>query len=657
MARNDDEYGDGGIMFGTDSGFQPVSIEEMKKLGWDYYDFLLISADAYVDHPSFGHAVIARVLAENGYRIMILPQPDWHSKKDFEKFGRPRLGVMISGGNIDSMVNHYTAAKKPRSEDFYSPGGKAGMRPDRATIVYCNRVREAFSDIPIIIGGIEASLRRFAHYDYWDNKVRRSILFDSRADIISFGMGEKSIIEIADALDAGINVKDITWIAGTAYKSDKIADDAVLIPSFEEVSSDKKSYAKATGTIFSEQDPIRGNIIAQAHGNKFLIQNKPSVPLSREELDSVYELPFTRLYHPMYEKYGGVPALKEVKFSITSSRGCFGNCNFCAISLHQGRIVQSRSHESILREAEEMTKYPDFKGYIHDVGGPTANFRFPACDKQLISGTCRNRQCLFPKPCKNLKISHSDYDILLEKIRAIKGIKQVFVRSGIRYDYLLADKDKAFFKNLCKFHVSGQLKVAPEHVSENVLKYMGKPSAVVYNKFSSEFYKITKEVGKEQYLVPYLMSSHPGSTLNDAVELALYLKKHNMRPQQVQDFYPTPGTVSTSMFYTGINPFTGEEVYVARTAEDKAMQRALLQFSVPSNYGLVYKALVRAGREDLIGRGRECLIKPRRNENVSKNTGREKDGKKNKGGAAHRGGKNLGGNRKKTDSRRFDSGR
>lgn len=644
-------------MLGTDLGFQPITIEEMEKLGWDYYDFLLVSADGYVDHPSFGHAVIARVLAENGYRIMILPQPDWHSKKDFEKFGRPRLGVMIAGGNIDSMVNHYTTAKKPRSEDYYSPGGKAGMRPDRATIVYCNRVREVFSDIPLIIGGIEASLRRFAHYDYWDNKVRRSILFDSKADIISFGMGEKSIVEIADALNAGIHVKDITWIAGTAYKSDDKPEDAVEIPSFEEISNDKRSYAKATGVIFSEQDPIRGNVIAQAHGNKYLVQNKPSMPLTRDELDHVYEMPFTKQYHPMYEKDGGIPALKEVKFSITSSRGCFGNCNFCAISLHQGRIVQSRSHESILREAEEMTHYPDFKGYIHDVGGPTANFRFPACDKQLKTGTCKNRQCLFPTPCKNMKISHKDYDLLLEKVRAIKGIKQVFVRSGIRYDYLLADKDRTFFKNLCRFHVSGQLKVAPEHVSENVLRHMGKPSASVYNKFSDEFYKVTKEVGKEQYLVPYLMSSHPGSTLNDAVELALYLKRHHMRPQQVQDFYPTPGTVSTAMFYTGIDPISGKEVYVAKTPEDKAMQRALLQFSVPQNYGLVYKALVKAGREDLIGFSKDCLIKPRRNENVSKNTGWKKDGKKNKGGASRGSGKNFGANGKNSGSRRADSGR
>ncbi|MBO4896885.1 MAG: YgiQ family radical SAM protein [Clostridia bacterium] len=638
-------------------GFLPVSAEEMKTLGWETYDFLLISGDAYVDHPSFGHAVISRVLEAAGYRVAVLPQPDWHSTDDVLKLGRPRLGVMISCGNIDSMVNHYTAAKKKRRGDVYSPGGKGGMRPDRCAIVYTNLVRQAFGGIPVIIGGIEASLRRFAHYDYWDNKVRRSILFDSRADIIAYGMGERQIVAIADALNAGIDVKDISWIEGTAVKADKLPDDAYILPSYEQICEDKKAYAEATREEFLNQDPIRGKILAQAHGDKYLIQNRPQMPLTSEEFDSVYELPYTREYHPMYESEGGIPALKEVKFSITSARGCYGNCNFCSLAFHQGRIVTSRSHDSIIREAVKMTDSHDFKGYIHDVGGPSANFRFPACDKQLKAGACRERQCLFPTPCKNMKISHKDYAELLAKLRALPKIKQVFVRSGIRYDYLLADKDESFFYDLCRHHISGQLKVAPEHVSDNVLYHMGKPKAAVYEKFAEKFYKITERVGKEQYLVPYLMSSHPGSTLEDAVKLAQFLKKHHMHPQQVQDFYPTPATVSTAMFYTGLDPMTMKEVYVPKSPEEKAMQRALLQFDKPDNYNLVLKALQKAGREDLIGFSENALIKPRRNKDVSKNIGRQGGSEKNKGRARRGSKENRGNQGRKTGSRSSDSRR
>ena len=642
---------------GIDKGFLPVTAEEIEILGWKAPDFLLISGDAYVDHPSFGHAVISRVLESAGYKVAILPQPDWRSTKDFLKLGRPRLAVLISGGNIDSMVNHYTAAKKKRSADVYSPGGRRDMRPDRCTIVYTNRVREAFGDVPVIIGGIEASLRRFAHYDYWDNKVRRSILFDSRADIITYGMGERQTVAVADALNAGIDIKDITWIDGTAVKADTAPKDALILPSYEEISKDKKAYADATREEFLNQDPVRGRILAQAHGDKYLVQNKPQMPLTSAELDSVYELPYTREYHPMYEADGGIPALKEVKFSITSARGCYGNCNFCSLAFHQGRIVQSRSHESIIKEARAMTEKPDFKGYIHDVGGPSANFRFPACDKQLKSGACKDKQCLFPAPCKNMTVSHKDYAELLKKLRSLPGIKQVFIRSGIRYDYLLADKDETFFYDLCRYHISGQLKVAPEHVSDNVLHFMGKPKAAVYEKFAEKFYKITKNVGKEQYLVPYLMSSHPGSTLADAVKLALFLKKHHMHPQQVQDFYPTPATVSTAMFYTGIDPMTMKEVYVPKSPEEKAMQRALLQFDKQENYNTVLKALQKAGREDLIGFSEDALIKPGRNTNVSKNIRRRGSGETYKRGACRGSQSNQRNKRGKTGSGGFNSGR
>ena len=599
--------------------FLPVSHGDMETRGWDELDFLYISGDAYVDHPSFGHAIISRVLESRGYKVGIIALPDWHSTKDFLRMGRPRLGVLVSAGNIDSMVNHYTAGKKRRSGDVYVPGGKAGMRPDRATIVYCNRIREAFGDIPLLIGGVEASLRRFAHYDYWDDKVRRSILVDSGADILMYGMGEHQIVEVADCLDSGMDVKDITYIKGTCYMSDTPnVFDGKEIPSFEDCAADKTAYAESCRIQYYEQNPYTGKTLVQKHGTKYLVQNPPSEPLDRQELDDVYELPYMKAYHPMYEKDGGIAALDEVKFSITSSRGCFGNCNFCALAFHQGRIVTSRSPESILREAEQMTKMPGFKGYIHDVGGPTANFRFPACKKQNTHGACKDKRCLFPKPCKNLEISHSEYTQLLKKLRAVKGVKKVFIRSGIRFDYLINDKDDAFFYELCEHHISGQLKVAPEHVSDNVLKYMGKPENKVFIRFAEKYRKINEKLGKKQYLVPYLMSSHPGSTINDAVELALYLKENGINPQQVQDFYPTPGTISTCMFYTGIDPFSGEKVYVPKTPHDKAMQRALLQYKNPENHKLVVEALRAAGRTDLIGFSPNCLIRPNKEKEENK---------------------------------------
>ncbi|MDD6735277.1 MAG: YgiQ family radical SAM protein [Clostridiales bacterium] len=595
----------------TTNDFLPVTRSDMEKRGWEELDFLYIVGDAYVDHPSFGHAIISRVLESHGYKVGIIALPDWHSTKDFMRLGRPRLGVLVSAGNIDSMVNHYTAGKKRRSGDVYVPGGKAGMRPDRATIVYCNRIREVFGDIPLLIGGVEASLRRFAHYDYWDDKVRRSILVDSGADLLMYGMGERQIIEVADCLDSGMDIHDITYIKGTCYLSDTPdVFDGAEIPSFEECAEDKAAYANSCRIQYYEQNPYMGKTLVQKHGNKYLVQNPPAEPLTRQELDDVYELPYMKAYHPMYEKDGGIAALDEVKFSITSSRGCFGNCNFCALAFHQGRIVTSRSHESILREAEAMTKMPGFKGYIHDVGGPTANFRFPACKKQNAYGACKDKQCLFPKPCKNLEISHKEYSDLLKKLRGIKGVKKVFIRSGIRFDYLINDKDDSFFYELCRHHISGQLKVAPEHISDNVLRYMGKPENRVYNRFAEKYYKINEKLGKRQYLVPYLMSSHPGSTIKDAVELALYLKKNGINPQQVQDFYPTPGTISTCMFYTELDPFTMEKVYVPKTPHDKAMQRALLQYKNPANHKLVVEALREAGRTDLIGYGPECLIRP-----------------------------------------------
>ena len=611
--------------------FLPVNKKELTERGIGTPDFIYITGDAYVDHPSFGHAIISRVLEASGFTVGIIAQPDWRSTDDFVSLGRPRLGVLITSGNIDSMVNHYTAAKKVRSEDFYSPGGKAGMRPDRAVIVYANRVREAFGDIPIIIGGVEASLRRFAHYDYWDNRVRRSILFDSRADLLIYGMGEKPVVEIAKALDRGIPVKKIHHIKGTCYITDESrAPDGVVLAGFEQVRDDKRAYAIACRLEYEEQDPIRGRKLLQRHHDKILVQNEPPLPLTQKELDWVYALPYMRSYHPMYEKDGGVPAISEVKFSITSCRGCYGACNFCALTFHQGRIVTSRSHESIINEAKKITWDPDFKGYIHDVGGPTADFRESACKEQSERGTCKNRQCLFPTPCKNLIATHKDYLALLRKLRALDRVKKVFVRSGLRYDYIMADKDDTFFKELCEYHVSGQLKVAPEHVSENVLYYMGKPGGGVYKKFAEKFYDINRQLGKEQYLVPYLMSSHPGSTLKDAVELSLFLRDNGLNPLQVQDFYPTPGTISTAMFYTELDPRTLKPLYVAKTAEEKAMQRALLQYKNPENRRLVIKALKMCKREDLIGFGKNCLVRPERaDSSYNKQSGGHKNGTNN----------------------------
>lgn len=615
--------------------FLPISRADMQIRGWRELDFLYIVGDAYVDHPSFGHAIISRVLESHGYKVGIVALPDWKSTTDFKRLGKPKLGVLVSAGNIDSMVNHYTAGKKRRSGDAYCPGNKSGQRPDRATIVYCNRIREVFGDIPILIGGVEASLRRFTHYDYWDDKLRRSILFDSRADILMYGMGEKQIVILADRLKAGENVHDITDVPGTCFISNSAdIENSIEIPSYEECVESKRAYADSCRIQYFEQNPFFGKTLVQKHGDKYLVQNPPMPPLSRKELDEVYSLPYIKDYHPSYEEFGGIDAIKEVKFSITSSRGCFGSCNFCALAFHQGRIVTSRSQESIIEEAKNMVKDPDFKGYIHDVGGPTANFRAPACDKQLKSGACKNKQCLFPTPCKNMKIDHSEYLSLLQKLRGIEGVKKVFIRSGIRFDYLINDKNDEFFYELCKYHVSGQLKVAPEHVSDNVLKHMGKPSNSVFNRFSDKFYKINQKIGKKQYLVPYLMSSHPGSTIHDAIALALYLKEHNINPQQVQDFYPTPGTISTCMFYTGLNPFTMEKVYVPNTPKEKAMQRALLQFRNPDNYKLVYDALVSAGREDLIGFSKNCLIRPKNNRR-SDNNG--KDFKRKRSVAANQG--------------------
>lgn len=607
--------------------FLPITKDEMNKRGWDQLDFLYIVGEAYVDHPSFGHAIISRVLEKHGYKIGIIPLPDWRSTKDFKKLGRPRLGVLVSSGNIDSMVNHYTVSKKRRSDDAYAPGNKAGQRPDRAVIVYCNRIREAFGDIPILIGGVEASLRRFAHYDYWDDKVRRSVMFDSRADILMFGMGEKQIVALADALEAGIPVSEITDIPGTCYISgEPVYTNAIEIPSFEECCDSKMKYADSCRIQYYEQNPYIGKVLVQKHGDKYLIQNPPMPPLETKELDAVYALPYQKNYHPFYEKLGGIEAIKEVKFSLTSSRGCFGGCNFCALAFHQGRIVTARSRQSLVNEAKQMVWDPDFKGYIHDVGGPTANFRKPACKKQLKLGACKNRQCLFPTPCKNMEIDHREYLELLRELRNIDGVKKVFIRSGIRFDYLINDKNDEFFYELCKHHVSGQLKVAPEHISDNVLKYMGKPKNEVFNKFSDKFYRINEQIGKKQYLVPYLMSSHPGSTIHDAVRLALYLKEHGINPQQVQDFYPTPGTISTCMFYTGLDPFTMKPVYVPKTYHEKAMQRALLQYRNPDNYKLVKEALEITGRQDLIGFGEKCLIRPKKTySDKGKNTKIRKD--------------------------------
>jgi len=597
----------------SDRLFLPISKEDMEARGWEQVDFVLVTGDAYVDHPSFSAAVISRVLEDAGYKVGIVAQPAWKDTRDFTRLGRPRLGFLVTAGNMDSMVNHYTVNKKRRSKDFYSPGGRVGLRPDRATIVYCNKIREAYKNIPIVIGGIEASLRRFAHYDYWSDRVRKSILVDSGADLLVYGMGEKQIVEIAQYLNDGLEVRYIRHIPGTCFLVDSLENltDYLIIPSYKEVAQDKRKYAEAFRIQYEEQDPFRGKNLVQPHGTKYLVQNRPAPPLSREELDRIYSLPYQRDYHPIYEKDGGVPALEEVKFSITHCRGCYGSCSFCALTFHQGRIVQSRSEESIIREATELTNLADFKGYIHDVGGPTANFRDPACAKQLRSGACKDKQCLFPQLCKKLTVDHSEYLGILRKLRNLPKVKKVFVRSGLRYDYLMAEKDGKLLREFFEHHVSGQLKVAPEHVSAQVLKFMRKPSGETYEKFRKKFFQINKELNKEQYLMPYFMSSHPGSTLESAVELAEYMRDINYTPEQVQDFYPTPGTLSTTMYYTGLDPLTMEEVYVPKTRTEKALQRALLQYKDPKKYDLVYAALVKAGRTDLIGYGSKCLIRPR----------------------------------------------
>ncbi|MDF2891542.1 MAG: radical protein [Clostridia bacterium] len=593
--------------------FLPISAEDMKERGWEQLDFVLVSGDAYVDHPSFGTAVIGRVLENRGYKVGIIAQPEWENNEAFKVFGRPRLGFLITSGNIDSMVNHYTVAKKKRSDDLYSPGGKGGYRPDRATIVYSNKVKELYSDVPIILGGLEASLRRFAHYDYWSNKVRRSILLDSKADLLVYGMGERQIIEIAEALESGIPVKEITFIRGTVYKTKdrERPYQPVFLPHYDEILESKRKYAESFMLQYNNMDAIVGKPLVEAYKNNYVVQNPPHEPMSQTELDDIYSLPFARTYHPIYEKKGGIPAIKEVKFSLISNRGCFGNCSFCAITFHQGRVVQSRSHRSILTEAKKIVWDPDFKGYIHDVGGPTANFRHRACEKQVKHGVCVDKQCLYPKPCKQLKIDHKDYLKLLRNLRQLPNVKKVFIRSGLRYDYLIHDNNDEFFRELCEHHISGQLKVAPEHVSAEVLKKMGKPQREVYDKFVKKYHKINEDLGMKQFLVPYLMSSHPGSDLKEAIELAEYLRDLGFMPEQVQDFYPTPGTLSTCMYHTELDPRTMESVYVPKSAHEKAMQRALIQYRKPQNYNLVYEALVKAGREDLIGFEKRCLIRPR----------------------------------------------
>ncbi|MBQ2944171.1 MAG: YgiQ family radical SAM protein [Ruminococcus sp.] len=595
--------------------FLPITKKEMQERGWDIPDFVLVTGDSYVDHPSFGTAIISRVLESKGYKVCILPQP--RSDADYNRFGVPRLGFLVNGGNIDSMVAHYTAAKKPRSDDAYTAGGKAGARPDRATIVYSRNIRRIFGDVFIAIGGLEASLRRFAHYDYWDDKVRPSILIDAEADLLMYGMGEKHIVEIADRLSAGENAKTLTDIRGTCYAvktHDYTPGPVKECPSFDAVSEPsekgKRNYAKSCRIQQQEHDAIRGGMVIQRHGDKIVIQNPPMPSLTSEEMDEVYALPFMRTYHPSYEALGGVPGIEEVKFSIIHNRGCYGACNFCSLAYHQGRQISSRSHESVIEEARIITEMPDFKGYIHDVGGPTANFRGTSCDVQLKRGLCPDKKCLAPTMCPAVKVDHSDYLSLLRKLRSLPKVKKVFIRSGIRFDYLIADDDETFFKELVEHHVSGQLKVAPEHCSENVLNRMGKPPVSVYNRFKKRFYELTESLGKKQYLVPYLMSSHPGSTLNDAIELAKFLKKEGLHPEQVQDFYPTPGTVSTCMFYTGLDPYTMEEVYVPRTPREKAEQRALLQYYKPENHRIVHDALRKAGRHDLIGTGKNCLVTP-----------------------------------------------
>ena len=595
-------------------GFLPICKKDMLDRGWDELDFVYVSGDAYVDHPSFGPAIIMRTLEAHGFKVGIIAQPDWKDKTSIMEYGKPRLGFLVSSGNMDSMVNHYSVSKKRRKTDAFTPGGVMGKRPDYAVIVYSNLIRQVYKDTPIILGGIEASLRRMAHYDYWSDKLKKSVLLDSGADIISYGMGEHSIVEIAEALDSGMDIKDITYIAGTVCKVKNLDSvyDAIMLPSYDELRADKLNYARSFYTQYCNTDPFAGKRLVEPYGeHMYVVQNPAAKPLTQSEMDRTYSYPYMRTYHPSYEEAGGVPAISEVKFSLISNRGCFGGCNFCALTFHQGRIMQTRSHESLIAEAKQFIWDPDFKGYIHDVGGPTANFRHPSCEKQLKHGVCKNRQCLFPTPCKNLKVDHKDYIKLLRKLRELPNVKKVFIRSGIRFDYVMADKDDTFFKELCQYHVSGQLKVAPEHVSDAVLSKMGKPSNNVYQAFTKKYKKINEQIGKEQYLVPYLMSSHPGSTMKEAVELAEYLRDLGYMPEQVQDFYPTPSTISTCMYYTGVDPRDMKPVYVPKNPHEKAMQRALIQYRNPKNYDLVLEALKLADRMDLVGFDKHCLIRPR----------------------------------------------
>ena len=597
-------------------GFLPISKEEMQQRGWDQVDFVYVSGDAYVDHPSFGHAIITRVLEAHGYKVGIIAQPDWKKKESIMVFGEPRLAFLVSSGNMDSMVNHYTVSKKRRKTDAFTPGGVMGKRPDYATVVYSNLIRQVYKKTPIILGGIEASLRRLAHYDYWSNKLKRSVLLDSGADILSYGMGERSIVEIAEALDSGMAVSDITYIDGTVCKVKNLdcVYDAITLQSYDELQQDKLNYAKSFYVQYCNTDPFTAKRLVEPYGEHlYIVQNPPSKPLNQSEMDRVYSYPYMRTYHPSYEELGGVPAIEEVKYSLISNRGCFGACSFCALTFHQGRIIQTRSHESLISEAKKFIWDKEFKGYIHDVGGPTANFRAPACEKQLTHGACKNKQCLFPKPCKNMKVDHKDYLRLLRKLRELPNVKKVFIRSGIRFDYLIADKDDTFFKELCEHHISGQLKVAPEHISDAVLQKMGKPENSVYQAFTKKYKQINERLEKKQFLVPYLMSSHPGSTMKEAVELAEYLRDLGYMPEQVQDFYPTPSTISTCMYYTGVDPRTMEKVYVPVNPHEKAMQRALIQYRNPKNYDLVLEALKIADRMDLVGYDKKCLIRPKQN--------------------------------------------
>ncbi|WP_303136801.1 YgiQ family radical SAM protein [uncultured Eubacterium sp.] len=622
--------------------FLPVSKQDMIDRGIEQLDFVYVIGDAYVDHPSFGHAIISRVLESHGYTVGIISQPDWKDDNSINILGEPRLGFVVMGGNMDSMVNHYYVSKKHRTMDAYTPGGEIGKRPDHATVVYCNLIRHTYKNKPIIIGGIEASLRRMAHYDYWSNSFKRSILLDSQANLISYGMGEKSIVQIADALDSGLDVNDITFIPGTVYKTKNLDSvyEPIILPTYEDMKNDKLEYAKSFKIQSENTDPFNGKTLVEEYPNgNFVVQNPPQEPLTQQEMDDVYDLPYMRTYHPMYEGMGGIPAIQEIQFSLISCRGCFGGCSFCALTFHQGRIIQTRSHESIINEAQKIIEMPNFKGYIHDVGGPTANFRHPSCKKQLKCGVCKNKQCLFPEPCKNLNVDHKDYLSLLRKLRSLPKVKKVFVRSGIRFDYLIADKDDTFFKELVDYHISGQLKVAPEHISDKVLQKMGKPKNAVYEKFIDKYKKLNKAAGKDQFVVPYLMSSHPGSDMKEAVKLAEYLRDINYNPQQVQDFYPTPSTMSTVMYYTGVDPRTMEPVYVPKNPHEKAMQRALMQYRNPANYELVKEALQIAGREDLIGFGPECLIRPRQfskekqmyGKNGANKNKRQNSGKNDKG--------------------------